>query len=122
MTVFVQCSTFTELELNTSIRNRKNQKERVIFANPSIRIRSNQKERVISKSKELEGFTRKLEGFTQSNLLLDIETIRRKESTPFKVSLEIHFKINSTFAASLKNHNFTLKTKFSKQIFFVNNL
>ena len=33
------------------------------------------------KRKELEGFTHKLEGFTQSNLLLDIETIRRKESS-----------------------------------------
>ena len=56
--------------------------DRVIFPNPSIRNKNNQKERVIFNQKELEGFTRKLEGFTQSNLLLDIENIRRKESSP----------------------------------------
>jgi len=41
------------------------------------------------KSKELEGFTPKLEGFTQSNVLLDIETIRRKESSPTGIRVKI---------------------------------
>ena len=49
----------------------------------------------IFESKELEGFTHKLEGFTQSNLLLDIETIRRKESSPFLIhSLKTEIQIN----------------------------
>ena len=52
------------------------------FPNPSIKNRNKWKERVIFNPKELKGFTHKLEGFTQSNLLLDIETIRRKESSP----------------------------------------
>ena len=42
--------------------------------------------------KELEGFTRELEGFTQSNLLLDIETIRRKESSPFTVHRKLEIQ------------------------------
>ena len=47
-----------------------------------IELEAIRRKRLIFESKELEGFTHKLEGFTQSNLLLDIETIRRKESSP----------------------------------------
>ena len=45
--------------------------------------------RAIFKSKKLEGFTHKFEGFTQSKLLLDIKMIRRKESDPFLFSNSI---------------------------------
>ena len=48
-----------------------------------IELEAIRRKRLIFESKELEGFTHNLEGFTQSKLLLDIETIRRKESSPF---------------------------------------
>ena len=56
-----------------------------------IELEAIRRKRLIFESKELEGFTHNLEGFTQSKLLLDIETIRRKESSPSTKAI-LHFR------------------------------